>query len=95
MVTQVRRGTPAHEAGINVDDEILAIDAFRVRADQLDARLEQYQPGRRVSVLVARRDELMRIEVTLGPEPARGWSLEVRSDASPEQRARLAAWLWE
>ena len=26
VVTQVRRGTPAYDAGVNVDDEILAID---------------------------------------------------------------------
>lgn len=95
VVSQVRRGTPAHAAGLNVDDEILAIDAFRVRADQLDSRLEHYRPGQRISVLVARRDELVRIDVTLGTEPGRGWSLEVRPDATAEQRARLAAWLWE
>ena len=35
VITQVRRGTPAYEAGLNVDDEIIAIDDFRVRADQL------------------------------------------------------------
>ena len=95
IVAQVRRGTPAFDAGLNVDDEILAIGDFRVRPDQLDARLEQYRPGQRVSVLVARRDRLQRVDVTLGAEPARGWSLEVRPDATDEQRARLAAWLWE
>ncbi len=95
LVSQVRRGTPAFEAGLNVDDEVLAIGEFRVRADQLDARLEQYRPGQRVSVLVARRDRLVRLEVTLGVEPPRGWSLEVRPDATSEQRRRLAAWMWE
>ena len=74
---QVRRDTPAHAAGLNVDDEILAIDDFRVRADRLDNRLEQYQPGDRVSLLVARREQLLRLEVTLGTEPARAWRLEV------------------
>ncbi len=58
VVSQVRRGTPAHEAGINVDDEIIAIDDFRVRPDQLEARMEQYVVGDRVSLLVARRDRL-------------------------------------
>ncbi len=95
VVSQVRRGTPAHEAGLNADDEIVAIGEYRVRADQLDARLEQYRPGQRVSLLIARRDELMRLDVTLGTEPARGWALEVDPEATPEQRAHLAAWLWE
>jgi predicted metalloprotease with PDZ domain len=95
VVSQVRRGTPAHKAGVNVDDEILAIDEFRVRPDGLDRRLEQYAPGRAVTLLVARRDELLRIPVTLGREPADTWRLEPRPDATPEQQARRKAWMGE
>jgi predicted metalloprotease with PDZ domain len=76
IVSQVRRGTPGYEAGLNVDDEILAFDEYRVRADRLDTRLEQFRPGDRVSVLVARREQLMRVDVTLGTEPAKTWRLE-------------------
>ena len=46
VVSQVRRGTVAHQAGINVDDEIIAIDDFRVRPDQLDARVGAVRRGR-------------------------------------------------
>ena len=92
VITQTRRGAPAYDAGLNVDDEILAIGSFRVRAGGLPVRLEQYSPGDSVSVLVARRDELKRIEITLGNEPVTTWELEPSPDASPEQKARLAAW---
>ena len=95
VVSQVRRGTPAHEAGVNVDDEILGIDDFRVRVDGLDRRLEQYLPGRAVTLLVARRDELLRIPVTLGRQPAEAWRLEPRPDATPDQQARRKAWTGE
>ena len=44
----VRRGTPAYEAGVNVDDEILALGEYRVRPDGWEARLEAYRPGDRV-----------------------------------------------
>jgi len=93
VVTQVRRGTPGFDAGFDVEDEILAIGDFRVRADQLDTRLARYQPGDKVSVLVARREELRRIDLTLGTEPSRAWTLEPRSDATEAQRERLRAWL--
>jgi predicted metalloprotease with PDZ domain len=93
VITSVRRGTPAIAAGLNVDDEILAIDEVRVRADGLAARLDQYKVGDTVAVLVARRDRLMTINVTLGPEPGRAWRLEARPDATAEQKARLDAWL--
>ncbi|MGE0361298.1 MAG: M61 family metallopeptidase [Vicinamibacterales bacterium] len=93
VVTQVRRNTPAYDSGINVDDEILAIDDLRVRADGLTARLEQYRAGETVRVLLARRDRLMTLPVTLGAEPGRPWRLQVRPDATAEQQARLTAWL--
>ncbi len=91
VITSVRRGTPAIDAGLNVDDEILAIDDVRVRADGLNARLDQYKPGDKVSVLVARRDRLMKLDVTLGSEPPRSWRLEPLPNATPEQTARLTA----
>ena len=93
VVSQVRRSTPAHEAGLNVDDEILAIDEFRVRVDQLEGRLEQYVPGDRVSVLVARRDRLLRLDLTLGAEPLKAWQLEVDPSATASRRAQLDFWL--
>ena len=92
VVTQVRRETPAHAAGLNVDDEILAINDFRVRADQLATRLDQYTPGDKVTLLVARRDQLMRIETALGTEPPRSWRLEVNPAATTTQQQR-AKWL--
>jgi predicted metalloprotease with PDZ domain len=93
VVSQVRRETPAHAAGLNVDDEILAIDDVRVRADGLTARLDQYRPGDKVSVLVARRDRLIRFDVTLGSEPGRAWRLEMSPSATDEQKKRLTAWI--
>jgi predicted metalloprotease with PDZ domain len=93
LVSQVRRGTPAHEAGLNVDDEIIAIDDYRVRADRLEDRLEQYAPGNKVSFLVARREHLVRIPVTLGTEPLKTWRLRIAPTPSEAQQHQLAVWL--
>jgi hypothetical protein len=46
-----------------------------------------------VRVLVARRDKLTTIDVTLAPEPGRPWRLTVRPDQTPEQKARMETWL--
>jgi len=92
-VTQVKRDTPAWKAGLNVDDEILAIDDFRVRADRLEQRLEQYSPGQRVSLLVARRERILDLNLTLGAEPMRLWRIEMDPIATPIQAERLNAWL--
>ena len=93
IVTRVLRDTPAYNAGINVDDEILAINEFRVRAEQLNNRLEEYRPGETISLLVARRGQLMRHNVVLGTEPVKQWVLEVAPAVSKVQKERLATWL--
>jgi len=93
VITQVQRSSPADTFGLNVDDEILAVDDFRVRADRLENRLDQYKSGDNVSFLVARREQLVRIPVTFGTEPPKGWRLEVSPPATDTQRRLLDAWL--
>jgi predicted metalloprotease with PDZ domain len=93
VVTQTPRGTPGYEAGLNVDDEILAFDAYRVTPAQLNQMLDYFRPGQKASVLVSRRGELMRLDVTFGRAPDDRWRLEVAPDATAEQRAHFSAWI--
>jgi predicted metalloprotease with PDZ domain len=92
-VTVVKRGTPAFEAGVNVGDEVLALDDYRVPPEGLEARLKFYRPGTKASLLVARRDLLVRLPVTFGAKPKDAWKLEPRPGATPAQKVHLAAWL--
>jgi predicted metalloprotease with PDZ domain len=93
LVENVPRGTPAYAGGVNAGDEILAIDDFRILPDDLDTRLAAYRPGRTVVLLVSRRDELKRLDVTLGPVPPDRWTLQLRPDVTPSQRAHLMKWI--
>src|SRR5690606_34258445 len=93
VVTRVVRGTPGHDAGFNVDDEILAIDDYRVPADQWNRRLLQYPPSRQAEVLVARRGKLLRLPVTFAAEPGNAWRLRLRPNVTAGQQAALKAWL--
>jgi predicted metalloprotease with PDZ domain len=93
VVDNVPRGTPAFDAGLNAGDEIVAIDDYRVLPDKLDERLQAYQPGRAVTLLIARREALMRLPVTLAAEPPNTWQLGPRANATAAQRAHLDGWL--
>jgi predicted metalloprotease with PDZ domain len=93
LVAQVRRGTPAYDAGLNVDDEILAVDEYRVRPEGWEARLDAYRPGDRVTLLVARRERVMPLEVVFTQEPARMTRVEPDQAADSATRERLATWL--
>jgi predicted metalloprotease with PDZ domain len=93
VVTEVRRDSPAYASGINVDDEIVALNDFRIRREQWTARVDLFDPGETVSVLVARRDELRRFTLTVAPPAMDEWQLRVLTDATPEQQQHLRAWL--
>ena len=93
VVENVPRGTPAFDAGLNPGDEILAIDDFRVLPEKIDDRLQAYQPGQKVTLLIARREELKRLPITLGVEPSNSWNLVPRQSATAAQRAHLESWL--
>ena len=68
----------------------IAIDDVRVRADGLAARLAQYRPGDKISMLVARRDRLTKIDVTLGADPGRPWRLEPAPERDGLSRRRVS-----
>ena len=93
IVTRVPRETPGYDAGFNVDDEIVGIDEYRVNSEDWSQRLGLYKPGDTVRVLVARREQLMELEVQLGEEPADEWKLVPVEEASAEQNRNLDAWL--
>jgi predicted metalloprotease with PDZ domain len=92
-VSRVVRGGPGFSAGLQADDEIIAIDDRRVSAGGLEARLVRHRPGERVEILLSRWERLRRIPVVLGAAPQARHDLEPAPQASAAQRARLAAWL--
>ncbi len=90
LVSQVRRGTANFASGLEVDDEIVAVDGFRVTPDQWPARLQNYRPGDKTTLTIARRLRLMAIEVTVEKEPAK-LRLEVEPKATDAQKGRLTS----
>ena len=93
VVTGVRSDTPAAKAGLSVDDEILAIEGYRVRPDELARRLGAYPEGAQLTLLVARQEQILSLPVTLGAEPRQTWKLKLRADSTDEQKARRERWL--
>lgn len=91
-IKRVLRDSPAHAAGLNVDDEWIAIDNYRVGNDWSD-RITHYRPGDEISALISRRGKLINIPVRLGTKPASNWKLEIVKEPSPEQKARFRQWL--
>jgi predicted metalloprotease with PDZ domain len=93
MVTFVEMDSPARQAGIDPEDELLAIDGLRVKADQLVSRLKDYGVGDRLQVTIFHQDELKTVTVTLeSPRPSQYEIIPVEHP-SAEQRFLLQGWL--
>ena len=71
IITEVLPDTPAEEAGLQVGDEVVAVDSQRIGPGGNLARLIiQYEPGDRVTLTVRRGDEEpFQIRVKLGENP--------------------------
>jgi predicted metalloprotease with PDZ domain len=93
MVKFVEADSPAQQAGIEPGDELLAINHFRVTADPLNDRLQQYQPKETLSITVFHQDVLRDYAVTLGePLPSR-WTLQPMAQPTVAQQKLLQGWL--
>ena len=93
VVGSVPRNTPAWDAGLNVDDEIIAIDAYRVTADNWSSRLEHYPPGTEADLWIARRGQMRTLKVTFGTESDTSWKLSIDSGSGAQARRHRQSWL--
>ena len=91
-VTSVREGSPAWQAGLTADDELLAEGGFRLDRAGLQSKLERRGPGGTLRLTLFRRDELVKAVVTLGVPPEDTAWLEPEAAATEPQRAAFQAW---
>jgi S1-C subfamily serine protease len=70
VVSGVGPGTPAEAAGLQRGDIVTAIDGVEIRSMQeLAGRIQRHTPGDTVTLTVARGQETLELEVTLGEQP--------------------------
>ncbi|MEN8149126.1 MAG: PDZ domain-containing protein [Planctomycetota bacterium] len=89
-VREVLAGTPAEAAGLAADDELVAIDGWRL--GDLKERLAERAPGDEVALTIARRSRLRKIVVTAGEAPDVDRVLRPIEDADDRARNRFLGW---
>jgi predicted metalloprotease with PDZ domain len=93
MVASVIDGGPGVASGLYANDELLALDGFRVDNSSLKDRLAAKKPGDRVTFTIFRRDELRTVDVTLAEKPADKLKITPAPDATDAQKALYQAWM--
>ncbi|MEO1146189.1 MAG: M61 family metallopeptidase [Cyanobacteria bacterium J06638_22] len=93
VVRFVEYGSPAQRAGLDAEDEILALDGLRVTANQWGDRLQNYQPGDTVEVTFFHRDELRVGLLHLAPPQPTQYHIAPLPKPSEDQESNLRGWL--
>jgi predicted metalloprotease with PDZ domain len=80
--------TPAYQFGLNVNDEIVAVDGSRAGSQFLNYVVSEKKPGDKIRLTVFRREQLRDIEVTLGGRADQNYRI-VAVDSPSENQKRL------
>jgi predicted metalloprotease with PDZ domain len=92
QVVSVEKNSPAWQAGLTLDDIIVAVDGLRMSDNDLTARLKNFKPKDRISVTFFRRDELVTRMITLGKKPKDKLKIVPMKNASKTQQAFFKQW---
>lgn len=99
MVTNISRQSPAWTGGLNVNDEILAIDDNRIsnvsdpHLSEVDKFISNKRVGDKIRILVNRDGRLQNIEVSLSRNPNHKFRIAASENAGPAQLAVRKRWL--
>lgn len=92
-LTSVLKETPAWDAGLNVGDQIVAINGLKVSPNSLKVRLAQYKAGDTVTLSLFRRDRLVEKTLTMKAVQDKKPMVQAISKPSHKQKQFFKAWL--
>ncbi|MCC9167478.1 M61 family metallopeptidase [Pontibacter harenae] len=93
MVRGVSRNSSAWEGGINVNDELVAIDGFRVDNNNIKNLLSGRAIGEKLEVVVARDGKLLVLEVPMVKDQSVRYQFQRVSNPTEQQNKILRKWL--
>ncbi|MCH8070006.1 MAG: PDZ domain-containing protein [Candidatus Marinimicrobia bacterium] len=98
VVKNVYDGFPAYLGGLNVHDEIIAIDDIRINNNMLIPQLREKSIGKPVKFLISRDGNIQTIDLTPISAPFNSFTLKKLDDATEQQKMLYQKWTrtpWE
>ena len=92
IIRRVNAGSAAQAAGLDLGDELLALNGKRVRSSELNDRLKDFKPGDKITLTVFRDEQLRQFEVTLSA-PASDYQVQRVKAPTELQKKIYQSWL--
>lgn len=93
FVEHVYAGSPAYEQGLNVGDQIIALNNMRANKDFFEARLAEKKPGDLLSLTIFRTDDMSTLLIKLGARPDLPYRIVALDNPTDEQKRIYQSWL--
>ncbi len=90
-IKNVSRGSSAWNAGLNVNDEILAINGERV--DDVLERVSEAKVNEKLIFMINRDGVIQNIEIMINAAPNKSWKIKQMDRPTQQQKAVLEKWL--
>ena len=94
-VAQVLSGSPAAQADVSANDQLVALDGLRITPATWAAQSGRLQPGRDISVQLFRGDEFLTRMLKPVKPPLDTWTFELMKKTTSERLERRKNWLGE
>lgn len=97
-VTTVVDGSPAHDAGLDYGDEIVAVNGKRIQASEITELVSAMAAGDTVVITAFRNDRLREFNIRLEASPVPEYSVEKVGEPTDLQKKIYEGWLraaWE
>jgi predicted metalloprotease with PDZ domain len=95
VIQSVANNSPAENAGLQKNDEIIALNGKPTAEDSWRKALASFKPGDSVPITIKRDRQKINSNIVLGQPERFDYTIEGKSDATAEQKALRAAWLYE
>jgi predicted metalloprotease with PDZ domain len=92
-INNLTPNSPAVQAGLDVDDKLLAVNNEEVTSENWQDLLHRHKPGTALTLLIARRGQVKSITAMLGKQPAFDFRLSINEEA-PAEAAKLREKWW-
>ncbi len=92
-VRHILPGSPAFKSGLDLKDELVAIDGKKLKEGQLNHLLKAYQPGDKITVTYFHHDRLNKRMVTLGSGHNKKWKIRQAGKKTKARDILYKNWL--
>ncbi|MDQ3021719.1 MAG: PDZ domain-containing protein [Bacteroidota bacterium] len=93
IISNIVPGSAAYESGLDINDEIIALNGYRVRSSSLNSRISEMKEGDIIKLTIMREDKLREFDLTVREIKTTKYKIEKIKGQNKFQKKIYEDWL--